>query len=92
MEDFIVMVLIQLEDIAHRWLAHKGKKWSGDESAASELWGGFEQILCSEVPRYRQTSRENTNLKDPTPSDKWFIGLKAACKSVFLDFWIISCL
>jgi len=58
MEDFIVPFLIQVEDAVHRWLAHKGKKWSGDESAASELWGGFERILCSEVPGWGKPARK----------------------------------
>jgi len=48
----------------------QGEKWSGDESASSELWGGFEQILCSEVPGCWQTSHKNTNLRDPPSSDK----------------------
>jgi len=36
----------------------QGKKWSCDESAASELWGGFEQILCSEIPGLGKQARK----------------------------------
>jgi hypothetical protein len=54
--------------------------------AASELCGGFEQILCSELPGHWQARLENTNLEDATPSDKWFVGLKAAYKALFLDY------
>jgi hypothetical protein len=91
MEDFIVPFLIKIEDIAHRWLANKGGKWSNDESAASELWGGFEQSLCSSVPEHWQTSQENINLKDPPSNGKWLVE-GSMDKWVFLDIWIISCL